>query len=129
MPKKKTKTKKKKTGRPLVNIDQGEFEKLCNMQCTKPEIEGWFGVTDKTIDRFIKETYGSSASFSDIFNQKRGKGKVSLRRAQFQKALDGHPTMLIWLGKQYLDQSEKMENKNLNKEVTGITFVEKEGEE
>ena len=32
---------------------------------------------------------------------------ISLRRAQYQVAKDGNPTMLIWLGKQWLGQSEK----------------------
>jgi hypothetical protein len=37
----------------------------------------------------------------------------SLRRKQFEVAMEGHPTMLIWLGKQYLDQRDK-------NEVTGV---------
>ena len=38
----------------------------------------------------------------------RGKAvaKVSLRRKQFELANDGHPTMLIWLGKQVLGQHD-----------------------
>jgi hypothetical protein len=34
---------------------------------------------------------------------------VALRRRQFKAADDGNPTMLIWLGKQYLGQADKPE--------------------
>ena len=33
-------------------------------------------------------------------------GRTSIRRAQYKAALDGNPTMLIWLGKQLLGQKE-----------------------
>ena len=34
---------------------------------------------------------------------------ASLRRRQYDRAMDGSDTMLIWLGKQYLEQSDKQE--------------------
>ena len=46
-------------------------------------------------------------SFDEYFAQKRGSGKTSLRRAQWLSAQKGNPTMLIWLGKQYLGQRDK----------------------
>lgn len=89
--------------RPRKNIDQKEFEKLCGLQCTKEEICGFFDVTDKTLDGWCSRTY--KASFSDVFKQKRGFGKIALRRNQFQ--LSKHnASMAIWLGKQYLGQRE-----------------------
>jgi hypothetical protein len=36
--------------------------------------------------------------------------KMSLRRAQLQLALNGNPTMLIWLGKQLLGQQDAPTN-------------------
>jgi hypothetical protein len=36
-------------------------------------------------------------------------GRMSLRRLQWKKAQEGNTTMLIWLGKQYLGQSDKQE--------------------
>jgi len=33
-----------------------------------------------------------------------------LKRKQVEVALAGNTTMLIWLGKQYLDQSDKVDN-------------------
>ena len=102
---------KAKMGRPKIEIDVEEFEKLCGIQCTLVEISAWFRCTEDTIETWAKATYG--VTFSEIYKQKRGVGKISLRRRQYQVAVnDGNPTMLIWLGKQYLDQSDKNESKN-----------------
>ena len=40
---------------------------------------------------------------------KRGRARLrkSLRRAQIRSALSGNSTMLVWLGKQYLGQSDR----------------------
>ena len=93
-------------GRPRKEIDQKQFENLCGLQCTLEEICGWFGVTDKTLDSWCKRTY--HASFSEVFKQKRGLGKISLRRNQWRLA-EKSATMAIWLGKQYLGQRDQVD--------------------
>ena len=90
--------------RPLKEIDAKQFEKLCGLQCTKLEICGWFDITDKTLENWGKRTNGKG--FSETFEEKRAAGKISLRRAQYELALKGNATMLIWLGRNYLGQSE-----------------------
>lgn len=108
-------------GRPKKNIDQKEFEKLCALQCTLNEVCSWFNVDDVTLNRWCKETYGTT--FSEVFKVKRGIGQVSLRRSQFQMA-EKNPTMAIWLGKQYLGQRENIEidhgNNELMEALTGL---------
>lgn len=64
-------------------------------------------VSDKTLDGWCKRTYGER--FSEVFAQKRGKGKVSLRRMQFRLA-EKNASMAIWLGKQYLGQRDQPED-------------------
>lgn len=93
-----------KTGRPQIKIDKTAFEKLCSLQCTKEEICGVLGITEKTLDRFCKREY--KQSFSQVFKEKRQIGKMSLRRSQFKLA-EKNATMAIWLGKQYLDQRDR----------------------
>ena len=90
--------------RPRKEIDQKQFENLCGLQCTLEEICGWCGVTDKTLDGWCKRTY--HASFSEVFKQKRGAGKISLRRSQWKLA-EKNANMAIWLGKQYLGQKDQ----------------------
>lgn len=90
-------------GRPKKEIAQDQFEKLCGLQCTLEEICGWFDVTDKTLDRWCRETYGES--FSEVFAKKREAGKISLRRSQWRLA-EKSAAMAIFLGKNYLGQSD-----------------------
>lgn len=92
--------------RPRKEIDQKNFENLCALQCTKEEICGFFDVTDKTLENWCKRTY--KAGFSEVFKQKRGKGKISLRRNQFRLA-EKNANMAIWLGKQYLGQKDNID--------------------
>lgn len=92
--------------RPRKEIDQKQFENLCGLQCTLEEICGWFGVTDKTLDGWCKRTY--HASFSEVFKQKRGAGKISLRRSQWRLA-EKNATMAIFLGKQFLGQRDSVD--------------------
>lgn len=51
------------------------------------------------------------------------KMRESLRRLQFKKAKEGNVGMLIWLGKQYLGQSERQETK-LTEEIVTIERIE-----
>lgn len=94
-------------GRPRIEIDWNEFDKLCGLQCSLREIASWFNCSEDTIERRVKEEYG--VIFAEHFEQKRGKGKIALRRKQYEVAMTGNVPMLIWLGKQYLDQSEKQD--------------------
>ena len=118
-----------KGGRPKKQIDQKEFEKLCFLQCTKQEFCSWFDTTDKTLERWCKETYGMG--FSDVFRIKRENGIISLRRTQFQLA-EKSPAMAIFLGKNLLGQTDKMEQTvNDVSEHKGLTVVfsdKKEGD-
>lgn len=94
--------------RPRKVIDQKQFENLCGLQCTKQEICSWFETTDKTLESWCKRTY--DAGFSETFAQKRGTGKISLRRMQWRLA-EKNAAMAIFLGKQFLGQSDKVETK------------------
>lgn len=99
--------KKGEGGRPKINIDFNEFEKLCGLQCTLVEIADWFKTTEDTIEARVKEHYGGK-TFSEIYKKHSSKGKMSLRRNQF-KLSQKNAAMAIWLGKQYLGQKDKIE--------------------
>lgn len=94
-----------KMGRPQIQIDKSDFEKLCVLQCTKADIANWFECSEDTIEKWCKRTYGET--FTAVFAQKREKGKVSLRRMQWKSAEAGNVTMQIFLGKQYLGQKDQ----------------------
>lgn len=84
--------------RPRKQIDADLVRSLAEIQCTHEEIAHVVGCSVDTLTR---------RGFADLINKAREDGKSSLRRQQYKLALDGNPTMLIWLGKQYLGQSDK----------------------
>ena len=90
-------------------INKKEFEKLCSLQCTLLEICDWFDVEDDTLNLWCRNTYGKT--FSEVFKVKRGTGQISLRRTQWQLA-QKNPSMAIFLGKQYLGQTDKVQTTN-----------------
>lgn len=96
-----------KVGRPKKEIDFDALEKLCHIQCTAEEISAYFDVSIDTIERRIQEEY--DINFAEYFAKNRGKGKISLRRVQFQSAMSGNTTMMVWLGKNWLNQTDKQE--------------------
>ena len=101
-----------------AKIDQKQFEQLCKMQCTETEIMSWFDVCKDTLIDWCRNTYGTD--FSTIYKQKKEGGKIALRRFQLQQA-EKNPTMAIWLGKQYLGQTDKIET--TGEQVQRITIV------
>lgn len=96
-----------KGGRPFKPIDQEQFESLCRLHVTKAEMEDFFGVNERTITNWCERTYG--VGYYEAYKRFQSEGKISLRRWQWKKAEKLNVPMLIWLGKQYLEQKDKAE--------------------
>lgn len=94
-----------RTGRPRTNINKEQFEKLCGLQCTLKEVASFFNCSEDTIENFCKREY--KETFSEVYNKYASIGKISLRRTQFKLA-EKSSAMAIWLGKQILNQEEKI---------------------
>ena len=94
-------------GRPQKEIDWKLVDKLLGIQCAMKEISGVIGVSHDTILRRCQDEHG--IDFASYSEEKSQSGRMSLRRKQFDVALGGNVTMLIWLGKQYLGQKDKTE--------------------
>lgn len=92
--------------RPVIEIKKEQFESLCNLQCTLDEIAGFFKCSSDTIERWCKRTYNES--FADTYKKYSQGGKISLRRYQYKLA-EKNASMAIWLGKQWLGQTDKIE--------------------
>lgn len=90
--------------RPHKEINWEDFDQLCAIQCTGEEIAAFFRIDYDTLNAICKRE--QDKSFSELFAQKRQAGKISLRRRQFQAAQDGNPTMMVWLGKNWLGQQD-----------------------
>jgi len=100
--------------RPTKDIDPEQVRKLAAIGCTNVEIASVLGCSHDTIER----------RFLDEVNAGRQAGKMSIRRKQYETAMSGNVTMLIWLGKQMLDQSDKATSYNVDAGVIDLSFSE-----
>ena len=89
-------------GRPRKVIDYEAVAKLAALQCTQEEIASFLGVSVDTLTR--------DAKFCGTYKEGIERGKMSLRRHQWRALEEGNPTMLVWLGKQYLKQRDKFDH-------------------
>lgn len=87
--------------RPKKEIDYAVVEKLAMIHCTQEEIAAVIGCSVDTLQR--------SEEFCGIYKKGIDNGKASLRRMQWKSAEAGDKTMLVWLGKQYLNQRDNKE--------------------
>ncbi len=94
-----------KGGAPIKSIDYEVLDKMCALQCTGEECASMLCIDYDTLNAGLKRD--GFLGFSDYFKQNSSKGKISLRKLQFDSAKGGNATMLIWLGKQWLGQEDK----------------------
>ena len=121
---------KNKGGRPRKEVDFDKIDALCQYHCTAQEIIAHlqifdYDISQDTIERRIKERFNST--FAEYIEQKHNAhAKPTLRKWQWAAAEKGNPSMLIWLGKQYLQQSDKTETeaRNLNVNFTAPSQYE-----
>ena len=83
-------------GRNKVVIPEEQVAQLAEYHCTNKEMADFFDVPLQTF----------MDNFRDIITKHRIITKQRLRKKQLEVALNGDKTMLIWLGKQMLGQSE-----------------------
>lgn len=96
-------------GRPpkLVEDDRlvEQIGGLAFIQCTEIEAAAVLGVCLNTFRDFLAKNPDSRFAWENG----PARGRVSLRREQFQLAKKGNARMQTWLGKQWLKQADKVE--------------------
>lgn len=92
-------------GRPAKEISREQLEKLAALPLRATDIASVLGVSVDTLSRRISEWFGVTCA--EYLDQKRASLRFSLMAKQYSVAMGGNVTMLIWLGKQYLDQRDK----------------------
>lgn len=83
-------------GRNKTVIPEEQVMELAKLHCTNKEMADFFDVPLSTF----------TDNFRDIITKGRLDTKQRLRAAQLKLALNGDRTLLIWLGKNILGQSE-----------------------
>jgi len=90
--------KTKSMGRPSKELDENIIANLSQIGCTQEEIGSVVGTSARTLQR----------RYADLIEENKNKGRASLRKKMWERALKGDPKMLIWLSKNYLNMVDKV---------------------
>jgi hypothetical protein len=107
-----------KIGRPEKEIDWKLLDSILQFGARLIDCSEMLEVSDDTIQRKIKDSF--DCTFSEYRERKMSKMRMKLLQKQFDVAMSGNVALLIWLGKQHLNQSDKQEqsiNHNVDKLV------------
>lgn len=114
-PKPKPIPKPAKMGRPPVDFDWQLFERLCTYPLKNSDIAHIMGVSVDTISRLCKKQKG--VTFAQYKEEKQAGFKLMIMQKQLEVAKSGNVAMLIWLGKQYLDQMDAAKQDNTHRVI------------
>jgi hypothetical protein len=98
-----------KRGPKVYHPDWKTVDNLCKIQCIGEEIASVLEISYDTLERACKRE--KNVKFADYIKEKSYGGKAALRRSQWKSANEKlNPTMLVWLGKNMLGQTDKNED-------------------
>ncbi len=102
-------------GRPRTKVDEKILGNLAHIGCTIEEIGSILNVSARTLKR----------NFAEIIQASREKGKASLRKKMYEKAVNKDNThMQIWLSKNYLGMKDRMVNEQISEPLPLIIEAE-----
>ncbi len=104
MPRKKEKEVRRPNHRPLKEIDWDLVDSLLEAGCEGTQIAPYFNMHPHTLYLRVEQQYG--VTFTEYQSYKRSLGDSFIVKKQYDKALSGDNTMLIYVGKTRLKQSE-----------------------
>ena len=102
--------------RPKLDIDPNVVAAMAFAGSPTVEIAGYLGCDEGTIRK----------RFSEILTKERAGRKHKLRQLQWAAATKGNVTMLIWLGKQELEQNDSGARPMTMAEIDSCTLEELE---
>ena len=110
--------KRQGAGRPKINVDIDILKNLASIGCPDYEIASVLNVSARTLKR----------NYAEIIDQYKEKGKASLRKKMWDKAVKKDNTnMQIFLSKNYLGMSDKVQQTNVTEPLPLI--IEAKAEE
>ena len=93
--------------RKKIEVDPEQVRALARLGCTWDEIAGVLKIGRTTFTVRMRQK-----KYRDAYEQGLAEGDVSLRRAQYDNAMRGKTGMLVWLGKNRLNQTDRVETHN-----------------
>jgi len=118
---------KKPTGRPRIELDPKQAKIFGYFRATYDTMAEQIGCHVDTIRAAMQD---EDSEFSKAYKNGFSSMKMKLSEAQVKTAIEEHnPTLLVWLGKQYLDQKDNpMPDEDVNKNYTVILVPKKQAE-
>jgi hypothetical protein len=101
--------------RPHKPIDWEKVDQFLQAGCFGNEIAEVFHMHPHTFYDRVHAQYGMT--FTEYSCLKKGDGDALLRHAQLNKALSGDNTMMVWLGKNRLEQRDEPKQASITQEV------------
>lgn len=87
-------------------LSPGALEALLFAQCSDDRVAGYFGMTHEELMEQVEQDDELKA----VYETSRAGGQAAIQLSQFEAAMAGDKSMLTFLGKQYLGQSDKVEH-------------------
>ena len=118
---------KKPTGRPRIELDPKQAKIFGYFRATYDTMAEQIGCHVDTIRAAMQD---EDSEFSKEYKKGFSGMKMKLSEAQVKTAIeDRNPTLLVWLGKQYLNQKDSpMPDEDVNKNYTVILVPRKQAE-
>jgi hypothetical protein len=107
--------KRQGAGRPRIIVDLEILKNLASIGCPTYEIASVMNVSARTLKR----------NYAEIIDQYKERGKASLRKKMYDKAVKKDNTMMqIFLSKNYLGMSDKVQQTNVTEPLPLIIEAE-----
>ena len=100
-------TKEKKPHGNTKQLDWEKLDAILQFGARLLDAQDILGLGRETIREKIKERF--DMTFTEYRELRMSKMRMKLLQKQYDVAMSGNVTMLIWLGKQHLKQTEKTE--------------------
>ena len=100
----------------VVDWQENEAKLFGRFRATYATMAEYYGCSKRTIERIMSD---KKNEFCRLYKKTLAKSKLKLHEAQFKSAIDDrNPTLLVWLGKQYLDQKDKQDIEEIKQDIT-----------
>lgn len=113
-------TPKKKMGRPSV-INDDDFDEFIRLPLPRYDIAKILRCSDDTLDDYCKRRF--NMTFSAVQDQNRQIFRGRILAKQYELAMDGNVALLIWLGKNYVDQVDTRKIEGSEDKPLNLTYT------
>lgn len=121
-------SKKSNAGRPRKDLKEQEFSGWDQLDAliiwaSEEYCAEKLNISVSTLQRRLRER---GYNFDQYKYKRRETLRINLMKKQYEVAMAGDRTMLVWLGKNELGQSDKLESQVSNTDTVNITYVKDE---